>query len=354
MLVGTRKGLFILRHRGAWELAPPDFLGHPVTMVLATGARWYAGLEHGHYGPKLHVSTDQGETWTEIATPAFPPAPDVEGAPAVRTIWSLEEGSSEGHLWCGTIPGGLFHSTDHGASWRLVESLWNRPERARWFGGGADQPGIHSICVDCRDRRKVLIGVSCGGVWATEDDGETWELRGKGLIARFMPPDQQGDPEIQDPHLITCCAANPDVVWCQHHNGIFRSVDAARTFVELQAQPSTFGFAVAAHPREPETAWLVPAASDDLRVPVDGAMVVNRTRDGGVTWEPQRAGLPQKDAYDLVFRHALAVDAAGRRLAFGSTTGSLWTTEDGGSSWTTVSTHLPPVYVLRFARAESH
>jgi len=273
----------------------------------------------------------------------------VEDAPAVKTIWAIEQGAEEGHLWCGTIPGGLFHSTDHGASWRLVESLWNRPERARWFGGGSDQPGIHSICVDGRDRRKVLIAVSCGGVWATEDDGETWEIRGRGLVARFMPPDQQGDPEIQDPHLITCCSADPDVIWCQHHNGIFRSSDAARTFVELQAKPSTFGFAVAAHPREPWTAWLVPAASDDLRVPVDGAMVVNRTRDGGATWEAQRQGLPQQDAYDLVFRHALAIDATGTRLAFGSTTGSLWATEDGGSSWVIVSTHLPPVYVVRYA-----
>ena len=34
-------------------------------------------------------------------------------------------------------------------------------------------------------------------------------------------------------------------------------------------------------------------------------------------------GLPQSHAYDLVYRHALAIDSTGDRLTFGSTTGGL-------------------------------
>ena len=45
----------------------------------------------------------------------------------------------------------------------------------------------------------------------------------------------------------------------------------------------------------------------------------------------------------------LDIDASGERLAFGSTTGSLWATTDGGENWSTLSTHLPPVYAVRFA-----
>ena len=62
----------------------------------------------------------------------------------LELIWSLETGSPDapGELWCGTIPGGLFRSTDHGASWQLVESLWNDPSRKEWFGGGTDQPEV--------------------------------------------------------------------------------------------------------------------------------------------------------------------------------------------------------------------
>ena len=63
-------------------------------------------------------------------------------------------------------------------------------------------------------------------------------------------------------------------------------------------------------------------------------------------WETLRAGLPQRDAYDLVYRHALDVDATGRQLAMGSTTGSLWVSEDAGEDWRLVNAHLPPIYAV--------
>lgn len=337
--IGTRKGLFAVRD-GVIE--GPTFPGVPVTLVLASGSTVWAAVEHGHYGPKIHRSDDGGRTFAEVGTPAFP-----EGAGAsVSTVWELALGP-DGRLWCGTIPGGLFTSDDRGDSWVLVQSLWDHPSRSRWFGGGADQPGIHSVCVDPRDPQRVLAGVSCGGAWRSTDGGATWEVSSTGMVARFMPPERQDDPDIQDPHRIDACAAHPDVLWCQHHNGVWRSTDGGALWVELTVPPSSFGFAVAAHPTDPDTAWFVPAIRDDQRMPVDGAVVVSRTRDGGRTFDVLRAGLPQVHAYDLVFRHGLAVDATGRRLAFGSTTGSVWETRDGGDSWSTVSQHLPPVYCVR-------
>ena len=105
---------------------------------------------------------------------------------------------------------------------------------------------------------------------------------------------------------------------------------------------------MAAHPRDPDTAWFVPAHSDERRIPVDGKVVVTRTRDGGASFETLSDGLPREHAYDLTFRHALDVDETGERLVFGSTTGSVWVSEDGGESWQTVSNHLPPVYAVRF------
>ena len=90
------------------------------------------------------------------------------------------------------------------------------------------------------------------------------------------------------------------------------------------------------------------AISDEKRIPVDGEVVVSRTRDGGNTFEVLRKGLPQEHAYDLTFRHALDVDETGNRLAFGSTTGSLWISEDQGDTWQQIASHLPPVYCVRF------
>jgi len=182
---------------------------------------------------------------------------------------------------------------DRGASWTLLDSLWNRPERKKWFGGGYDSPGIHSICIHPRNSRLLRLAVSCGGVWESDVGGHNWS-------------------EI--------------------HN----------------VEPSAFGFAVAVHPTDPETAWFVPGVKDEYRVPVDGRLVVNRTRDGGATFEQLTSGLPRTKAWDLVYRHALAIDATGEVMAFGSTTVNLWLSENQGDDWQCLSNHLPPISVVRF------
>ena len=169
------------------------------------------------------------------------------------------------------------------------------------------------------------------------------------MWAAYMPPERKHDPHIQDPHRIVQCGSSPDTFWAQHHNGVFRTSDGATTWHEVpDVPPSTFGFAVAVHPEFPDTAWFVPGIDDEHRIPVEGRLVVTRTRDGGKTFDVLTEGLPQGLAYDLTFRHALDVDETGDRLVFGSTTGGLWVSENGGDSWTCVSTHLPPVYCTRF------
>jgi hypothetical protein len=351
--VATRKGLFELRREaGRWRLGRVSFLGEPVTMLLPPDARgrMLAALNLGHFGVKLHASEDAGAHWSEVDAPAYPPQPEEAPGPPWKLVlvWSLERGHEDGTVWAGTLPGGLFRSSDHGRSWQLVEPLWRRPERLEWFGGGYDVPGIHSICPHPGRAGEVLIAVSCGGVWVTPDAGERWALRGEGLRAAYMPPELAGNPNTQDVHRVARCAAAPEVLWCQHHNGIWRSVDDAASWQPVQAPVSSFGFAVAAHPREPGTAWFVPALADERRVPVDGALAVNRTRDGGASFETLRDGLPQRDCYDLVYRHGLAVAPDGEQLLMGSTTGHLWGSADGGAAWHEIASNLPPIHAVRF------
>ena len=366
-LVATRKGLFTL-DRGAskWSIGRVSFLGDNCTLVMhdPRNGELIAALNHGHFGIKMHRSRDGGETWSEIATPKYPekPADHVPKGPAgskpadwsLKLVWSLAPGGGDepGVVWCGTLPGGLFKSENRGDSWELNRPLWDNPLREQWFGGGADHPGIHSICVDPRDARHVAIGVSCGGVWSTRDGGLTWQPPGRGMRAEYMPPEQQFEPNLQDPHIVVQCRANPEVLWVQHHNGIFKSTDAGASWNEItDVKPSAFGFVVAVHPQDANTAWFIPAVKDEKRYPMGGRVIVNRTRDGGKTFEALTRGLPQEHAYDLVFRHGLDVDETGNRLAFGSTTGSVWISEDGGDSWQTVSSNLPPVYAVRFEKA---
>ena len=350
--IATRKGLFELRRRSAgWAVEKSHFLGEPVSMLMPPdgSGRMLAALNLGHFGVKLHGSDDAGASWQELAAPAYPEQPADATGPAWKLvqIWSLEERG--GTLWAGTIPGGLFRSADRGASWQLVETLWNRPERGEWFGGGYDAPGIHSICPHPGNDRELLLGISCGGVWVTRDDGASWSLQADGMRAAYMPPEQAGNPNIQDPHAIVRSKADPAVLWAQHHNGIFRSTDNAASWHEISGAPlSSFGFAVATDPTDADCAWFVPGVADQQRVPVGAALAVNRTRDGGKSFETLRTGLPQADCYDLVYRHGLAVDAGGTKLLMASTTGNCWSSDDAGESWREVGRNLPPVYAVRF------
>lgn len=370
LYVATRKGLFVMQRRGRGDWAPTRppgataFLGEPVTMVLPDNrdGTVYAALNLGHFGVKLWRCRAGGEAWEECAVPVYPPQPEEapEAGPGVaptppwnlEQIWCLEAGGRDepGVLWAGTIPGGLFRSPDGGASWELNRPLWDRPERRLWFGGGYDHPGIHSICVDPRDSRHLTLAVSSGGVWQSWDGGADWRCTSAGMRAEYMPPERAGDPNVQDPHRMVQCPGAPEVLWVQHHNGIFHSTDGGAHWAEIaEAGPSVFGFAVAVHPRDPDTVWFVPAVKDQCRVPVDGRLVVSRSRDGGRSFEVLDAGLPPVPAYDLVYRHGLAVDDGGERLAMGSSTGGLWLSEDGGEAWHCLSAHLPPIYCVRFA-----
>lgn len=369
LLAATRKGLFTIDRTGpgsnSWKITRTAFLAEHVIMTLPDrrDGSLYASLYHGHFGSKLHRSADGGDTWEEVAVPTYPQPPEghVEKDMWGRTIewkldriWALEAGGTHepGVLWCGTLPGGLFKSLDHGKSWSLVESLWRNPLRTEWMGGGADLPGIHSICVDPRDPKHVTIGISCGGVWVTTDGGSTWNVQADGIWSAYTPPEEKQNPNVQDVHRVVQCSSNPDAMWAQHHNGIFRTTNGCKSWDDVSnlksLSPTSFGFAVAVHPHEPDTAWFVPGVKDEHRLPPDGKVVVARTRDGGRNFEFLRKGLPQDHAYDLTYRHGLDIDESGNRLAFGSTTGSIWVTEDQGDSWHTISEHLPPIYCVRF------
>lgn len=361
LLVATRKGLFVFGSTAqGWQLQQRHFLGDHVCQLLADprDGRWYAALDLGHFGAKLQLSEDGGSRWRELPVPAFGEGEVVHlgdgKAPRPATLsklWALAAGGPEqpGRLWAGTIPGGLFRSDDGGASWQLNRPLWDQPERKDWGGGGYDEPGIHSICVDPRDSQRLAVAISTGGIWRSADGGDSWVQSAQGMIAEYMPPDRREEGNVQDVHCLVQCRADPSVFWVQHHCGAYLSRHGGEQWQSLAVPPSVFGFAVACHPSQPGTAWFVPAIKDEKRYPVDGRLVVARTRDFGASFELLSAGLPDDESYDLVYRHGLAIDQTGERLAFGSTTGGLWLSEDGGDHWQALTARLPPVYAVAFA-----
>lgn len=384
ILIGTRKGTFIAtKGQGRWQ---PKLAGHAgvgVNFVAAdpgTGTLW-AALGHGHWGAKLSRSTDGGQTWSDASQVKYPPGarylslPDPTEEPSeepqrytfrdatLLKLWMLAFGSN-GRIYVGTIPGGVFTSDDGGESFELNRGLWNHESRGGdlfagegrgktdWFGtpaseGGEFAAGIHSIEVDPRNPDRILVAVSTAGVLESTDGGKSWRGRNVGMTNDYLP-----NPEAEwghDPHAIQMCKNQPEHIWQQNHCGVFYSADGAASWKKV-SQPEQgvhFGFPVAVDDNDGRSAWLVPGVSDAQRMAIGGGLFVARTNNGGESWQQLRNGLPQENAYDVVYRHALS--ASGDRVAFGSTTGNLYVSEDRGDSWSVVANNLPPIYSVRFA-----
>lgn len=360
LLVSTRKGLLVGRSSGGraqWDWSPLAFAGWLCDYAAhdpRDGSLW-ASVSHEMWGPRIHRSTDCGETWREMATPAFAEGEKIEadgGGDTVRTIWTIQPGAREGELYAGVDPGALFISRDGGASWQLSESLAQHPTLGSWMAGAAGL-SIHSISIDPRDPDRILLAGSATGCYLSRDGGETWTPRNLGLRALHLPPEMMDAfSEEAAGHCIHSMHAHPlrpDRIWQQNHWGQYRSDDGGETWIDIgEGLPGEFGFATAIDPRDPDTAWYVPLDQDQARMPRGGQLTVFRTRDAGASWEPLREGLPTGPFHQTIYRQALGVDQGEPvGLYMGTSGGELLASADAGECWTTLRRHLAAITAVR-------
>ena len=358
VLVGTRKGAFVLTSNGArktWQVSGPFFGGWEIYHMKGSPAdpnRLYASQGTGWFGQLMQRSNDGGKTWEAVGNKFLydgTPGPHkwYDGTPhpwEFKRVWHLEPSlDNPDVVFAGVEDAAMFKTTDGGQSWHELPGLRSHPTGSQW------QPGagglcLHTILLDPRNPRRMFIAISAAGAFRTEDGGTTWQPINRGLKSRNELP----DPNAEVGHCVHRLAmhkSRPDVLFMQKHWDVMRSDDGGNLWHEISGNlPTDFGFAIDVHAHEPETIYVVPIKSDSEHYPPDGKLRVYRSRTGGNEWEALTNGLPQQDCYVNVLRDAMAVDSLDAcGIYFGTSGGQVYASADGGDHWTALVNNLPAV-----------
>jgi len=355
LLVGTNKGAFLLRSsrdRARWDVAGPYFHGQGVYAMGYDGRsgrhRLWVSTNSLMWGTFLRSSEDFGRIWTNPleASIRFP----VESGAALKNIWQICLGRVDepDTLFCGVEPAALFESRDAGESWSLMRGLYDHPHRPRWMpsNGGLF---LHTIVPDSGNKGRMYVAVSAGGVYRTEDCGNTWQARNNGIRVVFMP---EKYPEFgQCVHKIVLHESRPERLFLQNHWGLYRSDNRGDSWQDIaRGVPSDFGFAMLMHPHDADCVYILPVESDEFRCTPEGRLRVYRTRNAGGSWESLERGLPQRGAYETVLRDAFSTDSldpAG--IYFGTRSGKLYASRDEGKDWKKILEGLPQIVCVKAA-----
>jgi hypothetical protein len=355
LLVGTLKGLFVFRAgkgRARWDVGGPHFPGSAVYAAAYDGRagrrRIWAGASSMHWGATIQRSDDWGRTWTrpDESVLKFPGSSNQ----SLKQVWQITPGRADtpDTLHAGVDPAALFESTDDGKTWAPVGGLLEHPQRPRWTPGGGGLC-LHTIVPDPTKARRTWVAISTGGVYRTDDGGKTWTAKNRGIRAEFLP---EKYPEFgQCVHKLVQHPARPERLFIQNHWGLYRSDDAGDSWQDVaRGVPSDFGFAMAIHPHDPDTVYIVPLESDQFRCVPEGKLRVYRTRNGGGAWQALTRGLPQKGAFETVLRDTLATDTLDPAGVYvGTRSGKLFASANGGGAWRCLADGLPSIVCVKAA-----
>ena len=381
VLVGTRKGAFILTSDGKrqkWSVSGPHFAGWEVYHMKASPVdpnRIFASQTSGWFGQIIQRSDDGGQTWHQPGTPAGESTTTPEGFPMgesnkfvydtspetgkpltthmwydgtqhpweFKRVWHLEPSLSDPNtVYAGVEDAAMFRSTDGGKSWQELSGLRGHGTGPQWQPGAGGM-GLHTICIDPKNQKRIFIAISSAGAFRTDDGGETWKPINRGLRSQYIP-----DPDAEVGHCVHRIAlhpSRPDVLFMQKHWDVMRSDDAGENWYEVSGDlPTDFGFPIEVHAHQPETVYVVPITSDSLHYPPEGKLRVYRSKTGGNDWEPLTSGLPQENCYVNVLRDATCVDSLDPcGVYFGTTGGQVYASANGGDSWSPIVRDLPAV-----------
>jgi hypothetical protein len=298
--------------------------------LLATGSNWF--------GASVFRSDDLTD-WQQIPDgPGWPEG----GERKLTQIWMFAR--SGDRLYAGVDEAGLFESDDGGESWLPVRGINEHSTRHAWypgFGGLA----LHSILIDPSNPDRMWVGISAAGVFRTDDGGDTWRPANEGVAKTAAS--EEFDDIGYCVHGLAMDPDDPGRLYRQDHQGVYRSTNGAETWQRAETGlPTTFGFPMVMD-RSTKSLFVVPLTSDEQRLPPEGRFRVYRSIDGAGTWDVSGSGHPDAPTFTVVLRGAMDTDHNGA-VAFGTTSGRVGLTSDGGESWVTMPWTLPRILAVKF------
>jgi photosystem II stability/assembly factor-like uncharacterized protein len=350
LLVGTRKGLFILESddRRDWKARGPLCEGWPIYhAILDEEGTIYAAAASEWLGSSVWRSSDMGETWEQSSEGL-----NYEGVEGLKLNKISSLAAAHGKLYVGAESVGLFDSSDGGKTFSLVSTLDGAPGREVWNDPAMQPPGHLGLSAilpypDSPDHLRVIV--QGNSIFDTDDGGKTWTPRNKGLRRDWPPPE---NPEVGFcVHKLAPSPVDAERWYQQNHVGTWRSDDGGHTWNEItEGLPSDFGFACSAHPHDRETFYTIPLDPGHGRTMHDGRASVWRTRDAGSSWQRLGNGLPDHDAHLGVLREGMTADSQDDfGLYFGTSTGQVYASTDEGDSWSEIASYLPSISSVKVA-----
>jgi photosystem II stability/assembly factor-like uncharacterized protein len=205
------------------------------------------------------------------------------------------------------------------------------------------------IAADHGTSRRLYAGSCCGGAWASDDLGQTWQ-------PIF---DNQASSSIG---ALAVAPSNPDIVWIGTGEsnifrssytgvGVFKSTDNAKTFQHMGLTDTGTIGRIVIHPTNPNIVYVASAGQEWVENPMRG---VFKTVDGGKTWTTVLKISAKTGVNDLAMDpkdpntlYAAAWQRQRRkwndpRVEEGFNESLIYKSTDAGKTWTKLTNGLPP------------
>jgi hypothetical protein len=349
LAIGTAKGLFFVSDS---VVDGPVFPGQAVSALAEATDRLLAAYSAPDGTCGIRTSDNGGLSWKESSW--HQTKTDQDGRTSLGSVCHLHldrRPDAQSTIWAGLEPAGLLVSQNNGDSFDVVHGPWENLAQ-QTPGAGQPSPSLHSIITHPQKPNRLVVAISTAGVYCSEDDGSTWVERNTGLQIASAP--QRGPAASPWLHAVAVDAHEPDLLWAQSSCGLYISEDAGEDWRlagepdEPGGLPSSFALSLISHPSEPDTLYVVPLESERFACTAQGRCRVYRSVDRATSWTSVSTGLPCDNAYLTILRDALTVGSKSPcPLVFGSQSGDVFASMDGGDSWRVVTSYLPPILCVQ-------